>query len=63
MIKKITQTITFMLLMLTLVLCATGNPEHEFDIMGNWAEKNTKPATASYSSGRISYPYGTYTTA
>lgn len=40
MIKKITQTITFMLLMLTLVLCATGDPEHEFDITGNWVEKN-----------------------
>jgi hypothetical protein len=40
MIKKINQTVTFLVLVLTLVFCANGNPEHEFDITGNWVEKN-----------------------
>jgi len=40
MIKKINQTITFLVLMLTIVFCANGNPEHQFDITGNWVEKN-----------------------
>lgn len=40
MIKQVTQTMTFLVLIITLVACANGSPKQEFDITGQWIEQD-----------------------